>query len=611
MKSGVLHLTDTAPKILWAYIKENKLPYITAITMMLLATLANVQIPPLIGQFAAAYEAGALTPGVPLHYALRIGGWALLYVALHWTAIFLVHSRARNFEYYLRNRLFTHWVSLSQSYYTHESVGNLMAYATNDVQAIRSSISMGLNQLTNATFMLIVTISAMIGTVSWDLALYSLLPLPLVTVLIAMLRPRIRHRFRLLQEGFATLSERTQESLSGIRVVKAYVQEEHEMEKFDRAAIDIVNRGYALTIVSALIHPSIQLVGGISFLIALGYGAVRVIEGTTAFGDLITFMGYLGMLVNPMRQLGSVIDVSQRAGAALHRLTKLLQERPAVRNAAAPVPLNQVQGELRFENLTFRYPYASQPVLSDIHLTIPAGTTVAFVGRTAFGKTTLANLLLRVFEPPRGTIFIDGIDIRDADLDTLRRQISYVPQDVFLFSTTIADNVAFGVERIDMDRVEQASQHAQVYGDIMELPNAFDTKLGERGIGLSGGQRQRVAIARALIKDSPVLILDDSLSAVDTKTETAILDELRKLRGRQTLIIIAHRISAVRDADLIVVLEQGRIVEQGTHDELLARQGAYYDIYELQRKGTATIEPKEQTGGEDDDGYRAGEVVYD
>lgn len=583
--------------------REQKIAYAAAIVMMLLSTVAMAQIPPVLGAFAGAYEAGTLAPGMPLMFGLRIVGWALVYTLLHWWAVFLVHSRARIFEYRLRGRLFAHWLTLSQNYYTHESVGNLMAYATNDVQAIRSAISMGFNQLTNASFTIVVTVTAMLSTVDAKLVLYSLMPLPFVTVAIVVLRPLIRHRFRLLQEGFATLSERTQESLSGIRVVKAYVQEEHELEKFEKAARNIVDRGYDLTKVSALMRPVIDLLGGIAFLVALGLGAVRVIRGDTQFDDLVTFTAYLPMLVNPMRQIGSVIDVSQRASAALNRITRLLQERPGVRNVPGAATELPADVPIRIQNLTFRYPYASEPVLKDINLTIEPGTTVALVGRSGSGKTTLAHLLLRVFEPPRGTIFLGDLDVRDADLDTLRRHIAYVPQDVFLFSTTVAENIAFGVDGVDREEIATAARRAQVYQDIAELPDGFDTMLGERGVGISGGQRQRVALARALIKDSPILILDDSLSAVDTKTEAAILETLRGLRQDQTRIVIAHRISAVRDADHIVVLEDGRIVEQGVHDELLARKGAYYEIYELQRKGTGQtrtpFEP-EETGGEED-----------
>lgn len=607
-------LTETAPRILWAYVKRNIHVYVIAITLMFLAILANVQIPPVIGAFAGEYEAGTLGPGTPLRYAGRIAMWALLYVVLRWIAIFLVHARARTFEFHLRNKLFAHWLELSQSYYTRESVGNLMAYATNDVQAIRAAISMGLNQLTSATFFLVTTIAAILNTVEWRLAFYSLLPLPLVTVTVVVLRPIIRHRFRLLQEGFATLSERTQESLSGIRVVKAFVQEKHEMAKFQEAAWDIVRKGMALTRISGLIGPLIQLIGGISFLIALGWGAARVIEDAMTLEQLVTFTSYLTLLVNPMRQIGSVIDVSQRAGAALNRITRLLQERPGVRNVENPVVLDRIRGDILIRDLTFRYPYSSEPALRDINLHIPAGKTIGIVGRTGSGKTTLANLLLRVFEPPRGTVFIDGVDIRDTDLDTLRRRIAYVPQDVFLFSTTIAENIAFGVEEVDPAAVEQAARQAHVADDILRLPEGYETKLGERGTGLSGGQRQRVALARALIKDAPILILDDSLSAVDTNTETAILQELRALHGTRTLIVIAHRISAVRDADEIIVLDRGRIVERGTHEELLARRGVYYDIYELQRKGTAVRAGRDEepeTGGEEFNGYRTNGIGLD
>lgn len=600
-KSGGINLSDqaSASRALWNYIKSRKWFYMASIAAMYVSILAQVRIPPIIGAFADAYNEGSLQPGVPTQFALYIIGWATAFVSLHWLATFIVQTLARDFEFELRNRLFSHWESLSQSYYTHESVGNLMAYATNDIQGVRSALSMGMHQILNAFFVVIITVPAMLRIVGWQFALVTLFPLPIVSIAIAILRPKIRQRFRRLQEGFATLSERTQESLSGTQVVKAYVQEEYELNKFEQAADDIVKRGYALVKVSGMIQPLIQLVAGMSFLIAIGYGAVQVIQGDLHFGNLVTYTTYLTMLTVPMRQIGNVIDSWQRASAALNRLTGLLRQRSGVRNVKHPIPLDHtMSGEIRIKNLTFRYPYASQPVLHNIDLHVRPGETVAILGRTAAGKTTLVNLLARVYEPPRDTLFIDGHDVRDVDVETLRRHIAYVPQDVFLFSATIGENIAFGVEHMDETKITHAAKQAQVYDDIDELERGFDTELGERGIGLSGGQRQRVSLARALIKQSPILVLDDSLSAVDTKTEAAILAELEKVRGQRTVIIIAHRISTVREADHIIVMDDGRIVERGTHDQLMGQRGLYREMYELQKRGTATGSASFNTKGE-------------
>jgi ATP-binding cassette subfamily B multidrug efflux pump len=420
------------------------------------------------------------------------------------------------------------------------------------------------------------------------LALFSLLPLPFLSAAVTKIRPLIKKRSREVQHGFSMLAERTQESISGIRVVKAYAQEEQELRRFGQTADIIVKRTLSLTRVSALFTPLIQFFGAVSFLIALGMGGLRVINGELSLGTLVAFTSFLAMLVPPMRMIAQVIDVSQRAGAALGRLSDLLRIQPEVCDGDDLVHVSKIKGEIIIRNLSFTYPQSNTAIISNLNLRLMPGQTLGILGPTGSGKTTLANLLLRIYNPPRGTVFIDGHDVLDIPLKTLRRQIGYVPQDIFLFSASIGENIAFSVNKAQPEEVEQATKQAQIFDNIMNFPDQFDTVIGERGVTLSGGQKQRLAIARALIKNAPILILDDSLSSVDTETEAAILKSLRQVRKRQTTVIIAHRISALREAEVIIVLQDGQVVQKGTHDELVEQEGPYQDVYNLQKEGTAT-----------------------
>lgn len=578
--------SNPARAILLAYLRAHWWVYLFSIALIIGASATQVQIPRILGGFTDALKQGTLGLHDPARFAMSLVVLAGAYVGMNWLAIFLLYSQARRFEYHLRNHLFQHWEKLSAAYYTHHSVGDLMAHATNDVQNLRASMGGGIFNLVSSVFTVTLAISMMIGNVDTRLALFSLIPLPFLTVAVVRLRPQIKRRSRAVQAGFSNLAERTQESISGIRVVKAYAQEEQELKRFSEVANDIVIRNLQLTQVSALFSPLIQLVGAITFLISLSLGGIRVIRGDLSLGGLVAFQYYLNMLVNPMQQIAMVIDVSQRASASLARITDLLKVPPDVKDSAHPVAVNRLHGEIVLNNLDFIYPGAAVPALEKLSLTIHAGQTIGVLGHTGAGKSTIANLLLRVYDPPRGSVFIDGNDILDIPLHKLRQNIGYVPQDIFLFSSSISENIAFAVQDVTAGQIETAAKQAQLYDNIMDFPDTFATEIGERGVTLSGGQRQRLALARALIKHAPILILDDSLSAVDTETEAAILESLRELRGGQTTLIIAHRISAVKEADLIVVLQDGQLVQAGVHDELVAVPGPYQDIYELQKKGT-------------------------
>jgi ATP-binding cassette subfamily B protein len=434
---------------------------------------------------------------------------------------------------------------------------------------------------------------------SGTLTLWILLPVPVVAVVVQHFGKVIHELYEKIQASLATLSAKVQENLAGVRVVRAYAQEQAEIQGFDEPNREYVSRNVKLIRTWSMFMPSLQALIGITFLIVLCWGGHLVLTGRISLGALIAFYSYLGILVWPMIALGWVTNIFQRGAASMGRLNHILVAQPQIDDRAAIVPAEQkVEGEIEFRNLNFSYPTtmagasangsgngnrsAADRVLRDINLRIPAGSTLAIVGPTGSGKTTLAALVARLWEAPEGAVLIDGRSIREWPLDTLRRAIGYVPQDTYLFSETVGENIAFGLPKFDLERVREAAEVASLDGDVQEFPAKYDTMVGERGITLSGGQKQRTALARAIVRDPRILILDDSLSSVDTQTEERILSRLRGIMRDRTTILIAHRTSTVRDADQIVVLRDGRITERGTHDELLARGGYYADLYQKQ-----------------------------
>ena len=489
---------------------------------------------------------------------------------------------SRDLEFDLRNDLFAHLQRLPASYFQRERTGEIMSRATNDLAAVRMMLGPGILYLVNTVVVALVSIAFMLA-ISPRVTAYALLPLPLVTLSVWYFGERIERRFEAIQQRFAGISAKVQENLAGARVVRAFTRENREMSEFRELNRDYLEQNLELIRTSGLFYPSLAFLSGAAALLALYLGGREVVGARMTLGQFVAFTVYLGMLNWPMVALGWVINLFQRGSASLRRIGEILDVVPAIAstpNALAPAGCS---GEVECRRLTFTYPGAGAPTLSEISFRVPAGGLVALVGRTGSGKSTLASLLPRAFDPPPAALTLDGQDVRAFDLGWLREHIAWVPQETFLFSATVAENIAYGRPRAPRDSIVSAAEIAGLEDDLRGFPAGLETRVGERGITLSGGQKQRVAIARAVIRDAPVLILDDCLSSVDSETEARVLAGLRDVIRRRTTLLISHRMSAVRDADLILVLEHGRVVERGRHDELMALGGRYCGLCRAQQ----------------------------
>jgi ATP-binding cassette, subfamily B, multidrug efflux pump len=493
----------------------------------------------------------------------------------------IIVGASRDFEYDLRNDFFAALQRLHLSYFQQHRTGDLMSRATSDLGAVRMMMGPAVMYTASTVLTFVVAIVLMTSIDPW-LTLIALVPLPFVTVVVKYFGVAIHNRFEKIQEQLSDISAIAQESLAGVRVVRAYGQEAFEIARFQTASEEYVHRNRALIRLQGFYFPSMGLLMGIGALLVLWLGSRRVVAGQMTIGELVAFNAYLTMLGWPMIAFGWVSNLLQRGMASWKRLRDVLDVQPLVSDAEADDSIQSISGEVEFRNLTFSFGEAV--VLRGISFKVPRGTTTAIVGATGAGKSTLLNLLPRLHEPPAGTVFIDGIDVKRIPLRVLRSAIGFVSQEPFLFSTTLAENIAFAARatQVDRDRVAEAASFARLDKDLPQFPKGFDTTVGERGITLSGGQKQRVAIARALVIDPKILVLDDALSAVDTHTEEEILDRLAGVMAQRTAIIVSHRVSTIRGADQIVVLHDGRIAERGTHDELIRRDGFYADLYRKQ-----------------------------
>jgi ATP-binding cassette, subfamily B, multidrug efflux pump len=494
----------------------------------------------------------------------------------------IIIGASRDFEYDLRNDFFAALQRMHLGYFQHTRTGDLMSRATNDLSAVRMMIGPAVMYASSTGLTFIVAIALMVSINPWLTAL-ALVPLPFVSIVVRYFGAAIHHRFEKIQEQLADISAVTQESLAGVRVVRAYGQEAFEIERFRRTNEEYVVRNRALIRLQGMYFPSMGLLMGIGALLVLWIGSREVIAERMTIGELVAFNTYLMMLGWPMIAFGWVTNLLQRGMASWKRMLDILDAKPAITDEhVSASPITKIQGAIEFRHLTFRY--GDVEVLHDVSLTIPAGTTTAIVGATGAGKSTLLSLLPRLHDAPPGTVFVDGVDVREIPLATLRGAIGFVAQEPFLFSASVADNIAFGLS--DQVRshtvIENAAATARLDKDIETFPNGYDTLVGERGITLSGGQKQRTAIARALVISPAILVLDDALSAVDTHTEEEILRRLSRVMRQRTSLIVSHRVSTVRGADQIVVLEHGRVAESGTHEALVRHDGLYAELYRKQ-----------------------------
>ncbi|MFC5649926.1 ABC transporter ATP-binding protein [Paenibacillus solisilvae] len=562
--------------------------YALAIVLLTIVGILDVIPPKLIGMAIDGIQQETLT-GTKLMQllgfwgALTVVGYGLTYVWLY-----QLFGGAFVLERLLRSRLMRHLLKMSPAFYERNRTGDLMARATNDLGAVSVTAGFGILTLIDSTLFMMTILVVMAGLISWKLTLAAMLPLPVMALLMQHFGKKIHERFMSSQDAFGKLNDQVLESVSGVRVVRAFVQEEADRERFSKTTDDVFGKNIAVAKIDALFEPTVKILVGISYLIGLCYGAVLVFRNEISLGEMVSFNMFLGMLIWPMFAIGELINIMQRGNASLDRINETLGAKPDVLETDAPIKVD-VPESIEFDAVTFRYPSSTIDNLVDISFTLRRGHTLGIVGRTGSGKTTLLKQLLREYPMGKGNLKAGGVQLTELELDRLRSWIGYVPQQPVLFSKTIRENIWFGSTdgNLDEERLNRALELASFRKDVVFLPDGLETLVGEKGVALSGGQKQRVSIARAVIADPEILILDDALSAVDAKTEMEILEGIRSERQGKTTLITTHRLSAVQHADWIVVLDEGRIIEEGTHEQLLKNNGWYKEQYDRQQLASA------------------------
>ncbi|UFJ40340.1 ATP-binding cassette domain-containing protein [Brevibacillus humidisoli] len=568
-------------KLGWFFKQEWK-RYTLAISLLVFVGILEVIPPMLVGTSIDAIQLGMLTWVEMVQTLLLMLGITAVVYAITYVWMYTLFGGAFVVERLLRSQLMRHFLKMTPTFYERNRTGDLMARGTNDLQAVSQTAGFGILTLIDSTVWMATLLVTMVCFISWKLTLAAILPLPIMAALINTYGKWIHARFTAAQDAFGDMNDGVLETISGVRVIRAYVQERASERHFDGVTRDVLQKNLAVVRIDALFEPTVKILVGASYLIGLGYGAYLVFHNELTIGGLVSFNVYLGMLIWPMFAIGELINIMQRGNASLDRVNETLGYQPDVPEPENTLPVESPE-RLQFDNVSFRYPSSRIDNLQQISFTLEKGQTLGIVGRTGSGKTTLVKQLLREYPPGEGSITISGVPIERIDLDQLKAWLGYVPQEQFLFSRSVKNNILLGKSNASEEEFHEAVTASAFEKDLPYLPEGVDTLVGEKGVALSGGQKQRVSIARALIADPHILILDDAMSAVDARTEAEIIANIRKARKGKTTLITTHRFSAVQHADLILVLDEGCIVEQGTHEQLMEKGGWYWEQYTRQQ----------------------------